>query len=178
MTTPSKEAFLNYCCHHMASAPNRKQVDPKHSNHNTTKAILDFFQKTRFNTGAMELLQQRTDNSSNHQKKMANITKGQWSAKEDKALFQLVKCFGKQTWSLIATVLNERISKHCRDRWHYHIKPKIMGMRQFRNGNVPYGGGYVPVMVNVVENNPMDNGLAMEMELDLNKEIDVMELAQ
>ncbi|GLU02073.1 hypothetical protein SLE2022_193430 [Rubroshorea leprosula] len=54
-----------------------------------------------------------------------NIIKGQWSAHEDRLLVQLVARYGTKKWSQIAKVLNGRVGKQCRERWHNHLKPDI-----------------------------------------------------
>ncbi|KAK7316455.1 hypothetical protein VNO77_35501 [Canavalia gladiata] len=54
-----------------------------------------------------------------------NITKGQWSPEEDRALVELVKQFGLKKWSQIAKSLKGRIGKQCRERWHNHLRPNI-----------------------------------------------------
>jgi len=38
---------------------------------------------------------------------------------------QLVKKFGAKNWSFIASKLNGRIGKQCRERWHNHLNPDI-----------------------------------------------------
>nr|KYP68959.1 Transcription factor MYB98 [Cajanus cajan] len=59
------------------------------------------------------------------QNQISNIIKGQWSADEDRVLVQLVKRFGLKKWSQIARLLNGRIGKQCRERWHNHLRPNI-----------------------------------------------------
>ncbi|GLU11286.1 hypothetical protein SLE2022_280430 [Rubroshorea leprosula] len=57
--------------------------------------------------------------------KQAIIIKGQWSAQEDIQLEQLVARYGTKKWSQIAKMLNGRVGKQCRERWHNHLKPDI-----------------------------------------------------
>ncbi|KAJ8440292.1 hypothetical protein Cgig2_012728 [Carnegiea gigantea] len=59
------------------------------------------------------------------QKKKTNVVKGQWTIEEDRLLIQLVERFGVRKWSHIAQLLNGRIGKQCRERWHNHLKPNI-----------------------------------------------------
>lgn len=40
-------------------------------------------------------------------------------------LVQLVKRFGIKKWSHIARLLNGRVGKQCRERWHNHLRPNI-----------------------------------------------------
>ncbi|XP_020686563.1 transcription factor MYB98-like [Dendrobium catenatum] len=65
----------------------------------------------------------RTTNGIIHKK--VNLIKGQWSLEEDKLLVKLVEQFGLRKWSHIAQMLNGRIGKQCRERWHNHLRPNI-----------------------------------------------------
>ncbi|KAK9669455.1 hypothetical protein RND81_13G131400 [Saponaria officinalis] len=58
-------------------------------------------------------------------KKTNLIVKGQWTIEEDRLLIQLVERYGVTKWSQIAELLNGRIGKQCRERWHNHLKPDI-----------------------------------------------------
>ncbi|CAL5368205.1 unnamed protein product [Camellia sinensis] len=49
----------------------------------------------------------------------------QWSPEEDRLLVQLVKEYGEKKWSHIARMLNGRMGKQCRERWHNHLRPDI-----------------------------------------------------
>lgn len=40
-------------------------------------------------------------------------------------LVQLVDQFGVKKWSQIAKMLNGRVGKQCRERWHNHLRPNI-----------------------------------------------------
>ncbi|KAK8607260.1 hypothetical protein V6N13_053002 [Hibiscus sabdariffa] len=53
------------------------------------------------------------------------IVKGQWSPQEDRILLQLVSRHGTRRWSLIAKLLEGRVGKQCRERWHNHLRPDI-----------------------------------------------------
>ncbi|XP_057982339.1 transcription factor MYB64-like [Malania oleifera] len=55
----------------------------------------------------------------------SNIVKGQWAPEEDRILVQLVEQYGVKKWSHIAQMLNGRVGKQCRERWHNHLKPNI-----------------------------------------------------
>ncbi|KAK8653294.1 hypothetical protein V6N13_127302 [Hibiscus sabdariffa] len=54
-----------------------------------------------------------------------DIVKGQWSPQEDGHLLQLVSRHGTRRWSLIAKLLEGRVGKQCRERWHNHLRPDI-----------------------------------------------------
>ncbi|KAK9684750.1 hypothetical protein RND81_10G229200 [Saponaria officinalis] len=58
-------------------------------------------------------------------KKKINVVKGQWTIEEDRLLIQLVERYGIRKWSQIAQMLNGRIGKQCRERWHNHLRPDI-----------------------------------------------------
>ncbi|GAB4845703.1 hypothetical protein Ancab_039106 [Ancistrocladus abbreviatus] len=58
-------------------------------------------------------------------KKKSNVVKGQWTTEEDRRLIQLVERHGVRKWSQIAQMLNGRIGKQCRERWHNHLRPDI-----------------------------------------------------
>ncbi|KAI8533668.1 hypothetical protein RHMOL_Rhmol10G0027200 [Rhododendron molle] len=53
------------------------------------------------------------------------LVKGQWTPEEDRLLVQLVKLYGERKWSHIAEMLNGRVGKQCRERWHNHLRPDI-----------------------------------------------------
>ncbi|GAV67951.1 Myb_DNA-bind_6 domain-containing protein [Cephalotus follicularis] len=61
----------------------------------------------------------------NKNQKKKNIIKGQWTSQEDRLLTQLVQQYGIKKWSLIAKMLNGRMGKQCRERWHNHLRPDI-----------------------------------------------------
>ncbi|KAK7339542.1 hypothetical protein VNO77_20216 [Canavalia gladiata] len=72
-----------------------------------------------------EKKQVQRNSNSKIQNNINNIIKGQWTAEEDRALIQLVKRFGLKKWSQIARLLNGRVGKQCRERWHNHLRPNI-----------------------------------------------------
>ncbi|KAG2261352.1 hypothetical protein Bca52824_068431 [Brassica carinata] len=57
--------------------------------------------------------------------KKASIIKGQWTSGEDRLLVQLVEHHGTKKWSHIAKMLQGRVGKQCRERWHNHLRPDI-----------------------------------------------------
>ncbi|KAL6011494.1 hypothetical protein ACLOJK_001942 [Asimina triloba] len=57
--------------------------------------------------------------------KKSNVVKGQWTLEEDRLLVHLVEQFGLRKWSQIAKMLNGRMGKQCRERWHNHLRPNI-----------------------------------------------------
>ncbi|KAI3412639.1 uncharacterized protein J3R85_017079 [Psidium guajava] len=57
--------------------------------------------------------------------KRSQLSKGQWTAEEDRLLAQLVEQFGLTRWSYIAQMLPGRLGKQCRERWHNHLRPNI-----------------------------------------------------
>ncbi|KAG4926908.1 hypothetical protein JHK85_053394 [Glycine max] len=114
----------------MPYAQNNTQNEPMHG---PNRAIWDFSQKIPLrcsSAGAGATSQphqqmQRRSNGKIQHKNMTNIIKGQWSAEEDRVLVQLVKRFGLKKWSHIARLLNGRVGKQCRERWHNHLRPNI-----------------------------------------------------
>lgn len=52
--------------------------------------------------------------------------KGAWSEEEDRKVVELVAQYGPKKWTLIATQLEGRIGKQCRERWHNHLNPEIV----------------------------------------------------
>ncbi|KAK6143236.1 hypothetical protein DH2020_023584 [Rehmannia glutinosa] len=58
-------------------------------------------------------------------RKKSKSAKGQWTTDEDRLLIRLVKKYGERKWSVIAQMLNGRIGKQCRERWHNHLRPDI-----------------------------------------------------
>ncbi|XWS44159.1 hypothetical protein CRYUN_Cryun15aG0020700 [Craigia yunnanensis] len=57
--------------------------------------------------------------------KKTNIIKGQWTPQEDRLLMHLVTRHGTKKWSQIAEMLDGRVGKQCRERWHNHLRPDI-----------------------------------------------------
>ncbi len=53
------------------------------------------------------------------------LVKGLWTKEEDAALLNLVKELKPKRWSLIASRLEGRNGKQCRERWHNHLNPDI-----------------------------------------------------
>ena len=51
--------------------------------------------------------------------------KGPWSEEEDAILRSLVEKFGPKKWSTIASYINGRIGKQCRERWLNHLSPAV-----------------------------------------------------
>lgn len=45
-----------------------------------------------------------------------NLVKGPWTPEEDKIIIELVNTYGAENWSMIASHLNGRIGKQCRER--------------------------------------------------------------
>ncbi|EFC46449.1 predicted protein, partial [Naegleria gruberi] len=54
-----------------------------------------------------------------------NLVKGPWTKEEDDKILQLVKTYGPENWSMIASHLPGRIGKQCRERWYNHLDPSI-----------------------------------------------------
>jgi len=54
-----------------------------------------------------------------------SLIKGAWTKEEDDLVIQLVTDYGPKKWSLIASHLNGRIGKQCRERWHNHLNPNV-----------------------------------------------------
>lgn len=51
--------------------------------------------------------------------------KGAWTKEEDDLVVKLVNEYGPKKWSLIASNLQGRIGKQCRERWHNHLNPNV-----------------------------------------------------
>ncbi|XP_066934624.1 transcriptional activator Myb-like [Clytia hemisphaerica] len=54
-----------------------------------------------------------------------SLIKGAWTKEEDDLVVQLVNQYGPKKWSLIASHLQGRIGKQCRERWHNHLNPNV-----------------------------------------------------
>jgi len=65
-----------------------------------------------------------SSNISNSRKKVCT-KKGPWSSAEDEKVVELVAIHGPKKWTLIASHLEGRIGKQCRERWHNHLNPEI-----------------------------------------------------
>ncbi|KAG9449874.1 hypothetical protein H6P81_009839 [Aristolochia fimbriata] len=88
----------------ISTSKNRRNI-PRRRNHINTGVV----RKTTFN----------------NKPKPQNLVKGQWSLEEDRLLIRLVDQHGDRKWSHIAHLLNGRIGKQCRERWHNHLRPNI-----------------------------------------------------
>ena len=53
------------------------------------------------------------------------VVKGSWTKEEDDKLVMLVTQYGAKRWSHIASHLEGRISKQCRERWHNQLNPNV-----------------------------------------------------
>lgn len=89
------------------------------------------------NSNSRSDLELDKQNISRHLKPLGNSTnnidhkkictkKGLWTADEDRKVVELVAQFGPKKWTLIATHLEGRIGKQCRERWHNHLNPEIV----------------------------------------------------
>lgn len=54
-----------------------------------------------------------------------SVQKCAWTPEEDMILCELVKANGPKKWSVIASSLEGRIGKQCRERWHNHLNPDV-----------------------------------------------------
>ena len=48
-----------------------------------------------------------------------------WGPEEDEHLRQLVDVYGIKSWAQIATNLDNRNGKQCRERWRNHLRPQL-----------------------------------------------------
>lgn len=64
--------------------------------------------------------------STNVNRRKICTRKGLWSTEEDRKVVELVAKYGPKKWTLIATHLEGRIGKQCRERWHNHLNPEIV----------------------------------------------------
>lgn len=53
------------------------------------------------------------------------LIKGPWTKEEDDLVIKLVAKYGGKKWSMIASALNGRLGKQCRERWYNHLDPRI-----------------------------------------------------
>jgi hypothetical protein len=51
--------------------------------------------------------------------------KGAWSPEEDARIIDLVQKLGEKSWSRLATFLEGRTGKQCRERWFHHLAPGV-----------------------------------------------------
>jgi hypothetical protein len=49
-----------------------------------------------------------------------------WTKEEDEKLTHLVHKYGARNWRIIASYLNGRLPKQCRERWINHVDPEIV----------------------------------------------------
>jgi len=53
------------------------------------------------------------------------LVKGPWKEEEDQKLMDLVERYGPKDWSIIASHIQGRIGKQCRERWFNHLSPEV-----------------------------------------------------
>ncbi|OWZ08188.1 hypothetical protein PHMEG_00019308 [Phytophthora megakarya] len=53
------------------------------------------------------------------------VMKRQWTAEEDELMIELVNRYGASKWAVIASHLEGRNGKQCRERWHNQLNPSI-----------------------------------------------------
>jgi hypothetical protein len=53
------------------------------------------------------------------------LVKGPWKEEEDLKLVELVEKYGPKDWSTIASHIQGRIGKQCRERWFNHLSPEV-----------------------------------------------------
>ena len=53
------------------------------------------------------------------------LVKGPWTPQEDAHVVELVQKYGQKKWSFIASQLQGRLGKQCRERWYNHLDPGI-----------------------------------------------------
>lgn len=53
------------------------------------------------------------------------VIKGPWTKYEDEKLKDLITKYGPKNWTKIASYMETRIGKQCRERWHNHLHPCI-----------------------------------------------------
>ena len=58
-------------------------------------------------------------------KKKKPLKKRAWTPEEDKQLKRLVAEHGPHKWSFISQLMENRVGKQCRERWHNHLNPNI-----------------------------------------------------
>jgi hypothetical protein len=58
-------------------------------------------------------------------KKGGSNVKRAWSTEEDATLLLMIETHGAQNWSTIASHLDGRVGKQCRERWFNHLCPEV-----------------------------------------------------
>ncbi|TYZ54360.1 hypothetical protein PybrP1_013187, partial [[Pythium] brassicae (nom. inval.)] len=56
---------------------------------------------------------------------IGTTVKRPWRATEDRLIAELVERYGARQWAVIASHINGRTGKQCRDRWHHQLNPAI-----------------------------------------------------
>lgn len=76
--------------------------------------------------GTVTNTQNNINNNDSLARKKTCTKKGPWTQEEDNKVIELVARYGPKKWTLIATQLEGRIGKQCRERWHNHLNPEIV----------------------------------------------------
>lgn len=64
--------------------------------------------------------------SKKEKKKRVRKPKKIWTQEEDELLLKLIDQYGPTKWSVIASFMDNRQGKQCRERWHNHLNPSIL----------------------------------------------------
>ncbi|OHT13111.1 Myb-like DNA-binding domain containing protein [Tritrichomonas foetus] len=59
------------------------------------------------------------------QQKMKGHQKSKFSQEEDQKLASLVNQFGENSWNVIASFMDGRNIRQCRERWRHHLSPSV-----------------------------------------------------
>jgi len=57
--------------------------------------------------------------------KRRKFSKHTWTAEEDSILAGAIEKYGEKSWTKIASLLEGRVGKQCRDRWCNHLRPAV-----------------------------------------------------
>jgi hypothetical protein len=66
------------------------------------------------------------DTKRKNSKLMRKAERRKWTHKEDAKLSMLIKQYGTSNWKAVASMLPDRSSKQCRERWINHLDPNIV----------------------------------------------------
>ncbi|KRX07524.1 Homeodomain protein [Pseudocohnilembus persalinus] len=97
----------------------------KYNTFNDEKIFKENLNESQKYNQNLDLFQENINSLQNKDKYNNKCKKKPWTEEEDQMVIKLVQEYGAHKWTFIASQLEGRIGKQCRERWHNHLNPNI-----------------------------------------------------